>query len=208
MKIERGGGNLLIINLDHFLKTACADITDPVDMTGEVIDNTILATILTDDGDTSVYDRRIHSLEALYNALIGSVNAANQVAGKTQIKATTIDLHQAAGAKNLFTGTTHDVLIKSLTFRVPDINVSDDAGGITGISIQTDDTTPEVFINSVVGAKVYLTAEAQLGWTGAALLKTGNKIQLTLIGGTADAEPTTCDVVCEFEAVVSGGNLG
>lgn len=69
MEIERGGGNLLNINLDHFLKTACADITDPVDMTAEVIDNTILANILTDDGDTSVYDRRIHSLEALYNGL-------------------------------------------------------------------------------------------------------------------------------------------
>lgn len=196
----------LVTNTYRLDETACADITDPVDMTTEIVDNSILANVLTDNGDTSVYDRRIHSLEALYNALIGSVDTANRAVGKTQIKSTTIDLHQAAGAKDLFTGTTQDVLIKSLTFRLPDIDVSDDAA-ITGISIQTDDTTPQVFINLVVGAKAYLTAEAQLSWTGSSLLKSGNKVQLTIIGGTATAEPTTCDVVCEFEAVVSGGYL-
>jgi len=159
----------------------------------------------------------VFTMDSAFTAAIGTVQymilidtadsgGATTTAGKTQIKATTIDLHQAAGAKDLFTGTTQDVLIKSLTFRLPDIDVSDDAA-ITGISIQTDDTTPQVFINSVVGAKAYLTAEAQLGWTGAALLKSGNKIQLTIIGGTATADPTTCDVVCEFEAVVSGGYL-
>lgn len=52
-------------NLDHLALTACADITDPVNMTAEVADNTILANILTDDGDTSSYDRRTDSLEAI-----------------------------------------------------------------------------------------------------------------------------------------------
>ena len=131
----------------------------------------------------------------------------SKVAGKTQTKPTTIDLHQAAGSYDLFTGTTQDVLIKSFIFRLPDINVSDDVGGITGISIQTNDTTAFTFVSSGAGVKANLTAEAELGWTGIKLLKTGKKIQLTLIGGTADADPTTCDVECEFEAVLSGGYL-
>lgn len=205
MEIERGGGNLLNINLDHFLKTACADITDPVDMTAEVIDNTILANILTDDGDTSVYDRRIHSLEALYNGLTGSVDAINRAIGREQIKATTIDLAQAAASYTLFTGTTQDVVIESLLIRLPAVDVSNDAT-ITSISIQTDDATPQVFVNSVVGAKAYLTSEAQLGWTGTSLIKVGTLIQLTIGGGSADAS-TVCDVICKYRSIVSGGYL-
>ncbi len=56
-------------NLDHLAKTAIADITDPVDMTAEVVDNSILANILTDDGDMSEYDRRYQSIEALAKLL-------------------------------------------------------------------------------------------------------------------------------------------
>ncbi|MBA7716081.1 hypothetical protein ES703_125143 [subsurface metagenome] len=47
-----------------------ADTSDPVDMTPEVPDNSILANILTDDGNTSAYDRRYHSLKALYEFLV------------------------------------------------------------------------------------------------------------------------------------------
>jgi hypothetical protein len=51
-------------NLDHLVKVAVADTSDHVDMV-EVVDDTILANILTDDGDTSEYDRRTDSLEAI-----------------------------------------------------------------------------------------------------------------------------------------------
>lgn len=48
---------------------ACADVTDAVDMTAEVVDNSILANILTVEGDTSDYDRRYYSLQALAKTL-------------------------------------------------------------------------------------------------------------------------------------------
>lgn len=52
-------------DLNHLMETAASDTSDPVDMTPEVPDNTILANILDDGGDTSLYDRRSHSLVAL-----------------------------------------------------------------------------------------------------------------------------------------------
>jgi len=125
--------------------------------------------------------------------------------GKIQMAATTIDLQQAAASYDLFTGTTQDVIAEKLVIRLPNVDVSDDVT-ITSISIQTDDATPQVFISSTTGAKANLTAEAQLSWTGAILIKTGTKIQLTIAGGAADA-PTVCDVIAECRAVVAGGYL-
>jgi len=125
--------------------------------------------------------------------------------GKLQLAATTIDLRQAAASYDLFTCTTQDVILEKLVIRLPNINVADDAT-ITSISIQTDDTTAQVLISAVTGAKANLTAEAQLGWTGVALIKVGTKIQVTIAGGAADAS-TVCDVVAECRAVVAGGYL-
>jgi len=125
--------------------------------------------------------------------------------GKIQVAATTIDLQQAAGSYDLFTGTTQDVVVEKLVIRLPNVDVSDDAN-ITSISIQTDDATPQVFISATDGAKANLTPEAQLGYTGVVLIKVGKKIRLTIAGGAADAQ-TVCDVVAEYRAVVSGGYL-
>ena len=125
--------------------------------------------------------------------------------GKLQIAATTIDLQQGADSYDLFTGTTQDVMLEKLAIRLPDVDVSDDAA-LTSISIQTDDTTPQVIISAADGAVGNLTAEAQLAWTGAILIKAGSKIQLTIGGGAAD-EATVCDVVAECRAVVAGGYL-
>ena len=143
--------------------------------------------------------------KSLYDGLSGGIDAVNRVAGKMQVKATTIDLAQIAGAYDLFTGTTQDVVVEKLTFRLPNVNVADDAT-ITSIAIASNDATPQVLISSALGVKANLTAEAQISWTGAALLKAGKKIQLTIAGGTADAA-TVCDVVAEFRAVTGGGYL-
>jgi hypothetical protein len=62
------------LNIDHLALTISADTTDPVDMSGEVADGTVLANIATNDGDVSDFDRRFHSLEAL------SVNLEIQMA--------------------------------------------------------------------------------------------------------------------------------
>jgi len=131
--------------------------------------------------------------------------AAKREAGVLQVTATTIDLEQVAASYDLFTGTTQDVVVEKLVIRLPNVDVSDDAA-LTSISIQTDDTTPQVFVDATAGDVGTLTAEAQLAWTGAILIKAGKKIQLTIAGGAAD-DPTVCDVEAECRAVVSGGYL-
>jgi hypothetical protein len=151
---------------------------------------------------------RLPASKSLYDAELGNIDAVNRAAGKPQIAHTTIDLNQAANTYDLFTGTTQDVLIESLTLRLPNVDVSDDAD-ITSISVQTDDTTAQEFISSDTGVKGNLTAEAQLTWpgcSGAKIIKAGTKIQLTIAGGAADAE-TVCDVVVRYRAITSGGYL-
>jgi len=129
---------------------------------------------------------------------------AEKAKGRLQIAATTIELNQAAGAKDLFTGTTQDVVVEKLVFRMPNVDIS--GGGVTSISIQTNDTTAQVFISSTTGDLANLTQEAQLAWTGACLIKVGTKIQLTIAGATAGVA-CSCDVVAECRAVVAGGHL-
>lgn len=127
-----------------------------------------------------------------------------KVMGKLQVAATTIELNQAVGDKDLFLGTDQDVVVEKLVIRIP-VDVS--GGAMDSLSIQTDDTTAQVFIDATTGAKANLTAQAQLAWTGAVLLKATKKIQLT-IAGAATGIACSCDVVCECRAVVAGGYLG
>jgi len=123
--------------------------------------------------------------------------------GQTKVATTTEDLNQAAASYTLFTGTTADVILESLTLRNANVDCSDDSGGFTGISIQTDDTTATTFISQASGVKANLTAEAQISWTGAALIKTGTIVTLTIYGAAADA---TCspDIVAVYRSVGTG----
>ncbi len=176
----------------------------------------ILDAIQTDIGDPSSRTN-LQSIQAmigvpdaasnsLYDAHAGHIAEVNRKAGNLQVKAATIDLHQGAAAYDLATGTDQDVILEKLVFRVPNIDVSDDAT-ITAIKVHTDDTTVQTYISDVQGAKANLTAEAQIAWTGASLIKAGTKIQCTIVGGTADADPTTCDVIMQYRAVADGGYL-
>lgn len=123
--------------------------------------------------------------------------------GKLQITSTTEDLNQAAGSYDLFTGTTQSVILEKLVIRMP----TEAAGGaITSISIQTDDVTPSVIINSTAGAVGNLTSEAQLAWTGAILIAVGTKIQVTIAGGAHSTTYTTT-IVAQCRSVVAGGYL-
>ncbi|MGP8322391.1 MAG: hypothetical protein ACT6FG_00115 [Methanosarcinaceae archaeon] len=117
---------------------------------------------------------------------------------------TTIDLNQAASTYTLFTGTTQAVTLKSLTFRMPNVDIS--GGALTSISIHTDDVTPAVIIDTTDGALANLTQEAGLGWTGSFLIPVGTLLQLTIAGGTAGVA-CVCDIVAESRAVVRGGVL-
>jgi len=125
------------------------------------------------------------------------------VMGRTQIAATTIDLNQAAGAYDLFTGTTQAVLLESFVIRCPDIVAG---GALTSIAVATDDTTPGIIIDPTTGAVANLTAEAQISWDGSVYIPVGTKIQLT-IGGGAHGVAYVCNVIAKGRSVVSGGYL-
>jgi len=157
---------------------------------------------VTSNADGNVFERQ----EYAQSGLEGSVNAINRAVGNLQILSATVDLHNSAGNYTIATGTTQNVTIESVIFS-PRLNVADDTGGITSISVQTDHTTPQVIISSTEGAIANLTAYAQLSWTGKILLQTGNLVQLTIAGGTADTNPTTCDVIIHYRANVNGGYL-
>ena len=122
--------------------------------------------------------------------------------GYNYIMHTTIDLQQAAGTYDLFTGTLGDCLVGSVMVRLPNIDVSDD-GAITGISVQTDDVTPTTFITLVSGAVANLTPEKQLIGYSSAIIKVGKKIQLTIAGGPADVS-TVCDVYAKVTSIDGG----
>jgi len=126
-----------------------------------------------------------------------------QVMGRDQIAATTIDLNQGVGAKDLFTGTAQAVVLESVILRCPnDIATAP----LTYITIQTDDETPSVIIDSTDGDVGNLTAEAQLSWEGKVYIAVGTKVQLTIAGG-AEGAAYVCNVVAEYRSVVSGGSL-
>lgn len=154
-------------------------------------------------------ETRLSAVRAGYLDELGPTNIPAdtdpKVMGRLQIKATTIDLNQVAGTYDLFTGTTQDVVVERLVIRM---SGGAAGGALTSISIQTDDATPIILIDAVAGAVANLTNEAQLAWTGAALLDAGTsaKIRLTIAGG-ATGFACVCDVIAECRAVVSSGYL-
>jgi len=154
----------------------------------------------------TVYDDWLNDgrLDLILDAIKTDVDI--KVIGKQQIAKTTEDLNQAAATYDLFTGTTQDVLLESLLIRMPNIVAG---GAITSISIQTDDTTPQVLLSAADGAVANLTAEAQLAWqnfNAPILIKVGKKVQLTIAGG-AHGVAYVCDIVAKVRAVTSGGYL-
>lgn len=129
--------------------------------------------------------------------------AFEKLVGVAQIAATTINLNQAAASYDLFTGTTQVVILESLNIKMP---TGAAGGALTSISIQTDDATPGVIINSTDGDVANLTSEADLAWAGTLYIKVGTKIKLTIAGG-AHGAGYVCNVTAKGRAVVNGGYL-
>lgn len=168
------------------------------DLTKQVIGNKADAAAA---GPVTSTDTIVAYLKQLVTAQVAEVTGV----GVRQVATTTIDLEQAAAAYDLFTGTDQVFMLTGLSFKMPNVDASDDAT-ITSIAIATDDVTPGVIISSTDGAVANLTAEAELSWTGLVRITVGTKIQLTIAGGASDAA-TVCLVVAEGYAVVAGGNL-
>lgn len=142
---------------------------------------------------------------SIYALALQILASSGGVAG-LQVLEKTFDLNQAAASYTLYTGTTQDVLIKNLVIRMP---TGGAIGAVTGISIQTDDATPSVFISAAQGLLVNLTSESSLSWSSfgqAIFLVTGKHIKITIYGGAAGA-PCVCNVACEYIAATTGGKL-
>ena len=119
---------------------------------------------------------------------------------------TTIDLNQAAAAYDLYTATTSTVYVERFSLTMPSSpDVTDDAT-ITSIAIATDTTTVIELLTAAAGAKANLIANTVFSYTTPFALPVGNKIQLTIGGGAADAG-TVCTVSVRYQAVSAGAYL-
>jgi hypothetical protein len=113
-------------------------------------------------------------------------------------------LNQSAASRTLFTATTQNVFIDFLAIHIP-VDVSA-VETFTGISIQSTDTTPVVFVSSTAGAKANLTAGAILTYRGPSVVASTKFIQLT-IGGGAVGVTCAAQVWASYRPVVAGGYL-
>lgn len=125
------------------------------------------------------------------------------LSNKVRTAVATISLDQAAGTYDLFTGTTQNVMVEKLVIRMPDLAAG---GALTSISIQTDDTTPQVFIPSTLGVVANLTAQTQLACDTPITVAVGKKVRLTIAGG-AHGVAYSCTVRAYYRAEVAGGYL-
>ena len=124
-------------------------------------------------------------------------------AGNPITASTTINLNQAASTYTLFTDNVYAVDITGFVIQMPN---SAAGGSLTSISVQTDDTTPQVLISSTTGAVAHLTARNQLSWTGFLRVRQGGLITLTIAGG-ANGSTYTCNCQVMYSAEIAGGYL-
>ena len=102
---------------------------------------------------------------------------------------TTIDLNQAADSYTLFTVGSSDIRVLNLTVIIPADLTGTAAGDLTGISVQSTDDTPVVFIPADPdGLKANLTANKHLQYFGGGIVAATKLVQLTIVGGATGAE--------------------
>lgn len=189
------------VHLDHLLYLSDGNQAYPASMA----DHSVMAAVMTSDGDISGYDRATDSLEALRD-LLDSLLLTSTGVGRYNYAATTHNLAAGAATTTLLTGTGQAVILESITVRLPDVNMSDDAGAYTGFSIQLTGTNNTTLITTAQGAKANCTAEAQMAWTGSVYVPVGELIQIVVTGGAGDAT-TTANIVAGYRSVVAGGTL-
>jgi hypothetical protein len=96
----------------------------------------------------------------------------------------TANLAQAAGTYDLGTATGGDLLVDAYNVA---IFVTTAGATFTSVAIQTDQTTPAVFLTAAEGALANLTVNKNLIHAvtiGSFLIKSGSKIRYTIVGAT------------------------
>ena len=128
------------------------------------------------------------------------------VEARSIILAGTIDLHQGAASYDLFTATGGTVYVQKFTLTLPNKDLTDDAA-LTGITVQTNQTTPVVLIASAAGLKAQLSNNKVFTYATPFALEVTKKIQLTIVGGTATDDPTTCITSVKYQAITPAGYM-
>ena len=118
----------------------------------------------------------------------------------------TVDLHNGAGAYDLFTATGGSVYVEYFSLTLPNKDLTDDAA-LTGITVQTDTTTVITLLASAAGLKVHLANNTVFTYAVPFALPVGKKIQLSIVGGTATDDPTTCVTSCRYRSINPAGYL-
>ncbi len=113
-----------------------------------------------------------------------------------------ISLNQAANTYDVMTATAQVLFIDAVVVHVPD-NLSAVAT-FTGISVQTDDTTPIVLASSTACAKANLTGNFFSVYRGPSVTAATKKIQLTIAGATAGAGKIA-NITVLWRPAVAGG---
>ena len=121
---------------------------------------------------------------------------------ETTVNYKQISLDQAAAAYDVMTATTQALFIDAVIVHVPD-NLSA-VETFTGISVQTNDTTPIVLLSSTAGAKAKLTGNFFHVYRGPVVSASTKKIQLTIGGGKAGTGKVA-DITVLWRPVVAGG---
>lgn len=114
----------------------------------------------------------------------------------------TIDLHQVAGDYDLFTAPSYSIQVLEFGLIIPSDLTGEAAGSLTSISVQSTDTVPVVLISSTAGAKVNLTLDKHLLYTGGGVVAGTKKIQLTIAGGATTAEQI-CKTWVKYQEIFS-----
>lgn len=156
--MEGEGLDIFGVGLEYLARTAVADTTDPVDMTIEVIDDTILSNVLTEGGDTSDYDRRTDSLEAISDAIVEDIGIITHVVSRTEaalaLKNTNVD----------FIGV--DSIGGAITDMRLSLKMDNDAAATTYTPLfkKTSHNAPTTFVDQILPVIATITPATALGW--------------------------------------------
>ena len=211
-EITNPSAGLQTNNLDHLALTACADTTDPVDMTAEVADDTVLSNITTKGGDTSTFDRRYESLQAIgdkVGGFSGDGGAAqdDSVISSLDLAHTDLDTIIAAG------GIGSGVARKSITFDGGTLNaIGDEDGTWDGVVFTV---TGDVIVRIIAVCTTDLTFDAdatiELGIGGGLEIITTTDLTVAALtakeiwhDATPDKEIELLSVIKEF--IITDGN--
>lgn len=113
-----------------------------------------------------------------------------------------ISLAKVADDYDVMTATAQNLFIDAVVVHVPDDLHA--VATFTGISVQTDDTTPIVLLSSTAGAKAKLTGNFFHVYRGPVVSASTKKIQLT-IGGATAGTGKVANISVLWRPLVAGG---